>query len=250
MTMISGVRILVAPCCGARYAHPNYTSLNFMAAEVWTDGWRLHSLVPNDMALRRCACGEFIVLGSTTDTGRVDASELPRLSGVREEQLPECFASSSSKDVEIAARTLYWRSLNHNYRERYRVHRAAEEAATEAAWAAENPDRRTLLDKLRWRKAPRYQRPAGAPLTCPIYEPSQEQLQNMQHLVELLHDRRESDPSAHAVELAEPYREQARFDDATRMLALVETRQASTQTRLVTELTRERQSAPTRYRSD
>lgn len=38
MTIIRGVRIVAAPCCGARYAAPRYLSMNFMASEYWTDG--------------------------------------------------------------------------------------------------------------------------------------------------------------------------------------------------------------------
>jgi len=48
MTIISGVRIVAAPCCGARYAVPRYLSVNFMASRYWTDGWREGSLMPND----------------------------------------------------------------------------------------------------------------------------------------------------------------------------------------------------------
>jgi hypothetical protein len=48
VTIISGVRIVAAPCCGARYAVPRYLSVNFMASRYWTDGWREGSLMPND----------------------------------------------------------------------------------------------------------------------------------------------------------------------------------------------------------
>ena len=33
-----GTITLVAPCCGARYAYPNYTYMNFSAWAYWTDG--------------------------------------------------------------------------------------------------------------------------------------------------------------------------------------------------------------------
>ncbi len=52
MTIIRGVRIVAAPCCGARYAVPRYVSMNFMAFEYWTDGWCDGSLMPNDQVLR------------------------------------------------------------------------------------------------------------------------------------------------------------------------------------------------------
>ena len=47
MTKSIGAITLAAPCCGARYAYPNYTSMNFMAWAYWTDGWRDRSLMPN-----------------------------------------------------------------------------------------------------------------------------------------------------------------------------------------------------------
>ena len=62
MTIIRGVRIVAAPCCGARYAAPRYVSMNFMAFEYWTDGWRDGSLMPNDEGLRRCKCGRFVLM--------------------------------------------------------------------------------------------------------------------------------------------------------------------------------------------
>jgi len=51
MTISKGLRVVAAPCCGARYAAPRYVSMNFMAFEYWTDGWRDGSLMPNDEGL-------------------------------------------------------------------------------------------------------------------------------------------------------------------------------------------------------
>ena len=65
MTMVRGVRIVAAPCCGAQYALPNYMSMNFSAFAFWTDAWRDGSLMPNDEGLRRCACGQFFLLKDT-----------------------------------------------------------------------------------------------------------------------------------------------------------------------------------------
>jgi hypothetical protein len=46
-------------------------------------------------------------------------------------------AQADSPALELAARTDYWLQLNHAYRDRYRAHRDAEDAATQAAWALE-----------------------------------------------------------------------------------------------------------------
>ena len=140
MTMVRGVRILAAPCCGAQYALPNYMSMNFSAFEFWTDGWRDGSLMPNDEGLRRCQCGQFVLLKNLVEVGVADDSPLPSLGHVSAEQLPECIASAASEEVELAARIMVWHHLNHSYRERYRQHRDAEEAATKAKWHAAHPN--------------------------------------------------------------------------------------------------------------
>ena len=72
MTIVSGVRIVAAPCCGAHYAAPRYRSMNFMAFEYWTDGWREGSLMPNDEGLRRCTCGQFILMKETIGNHVID----------------------------------------------------------------------------------------------------------------------------------------------------------------------------------
>ena len=46
MTMIRGVRIMAAPCCGARFSAPRYLSMNFMALAFWTIGGGVKSLSP------------------------------------------------------------------------------------------------------------------------------------------------------------------------------------------------------------
>lgn len=88
MTTVRGVRILSAPCCGAQYASPNYMSMNFSAYEYWTDGWRDGSLMPNDEGLRRCQCGQFILLKNLTQVSTADASNLPSIDRVSAQHLP------------------------------------------------------------------------------------------------------------------------------------------------------------------
>lgn len=54
MTRTVGYIIKGAPCCGARYKTPRYSSMNWMSAAFWSDGYREQSLMPNDHGLRRC----------------------------------------------------------------------------------------------------------------------------------------------------------------------------------------------------
>lgn len=113
MTIIRGVRIVAAPCCGARYAAPRYVSMNFMAFEYWTDGWRDGSLMPNDEGLRHCKCGRFVLMKDLVEIESAETGDLPRIEYVPDELLPECIAKAETEDIEVAARLGYWRHLNH-----------------------------------------------------------------------------------------------------------------------------------------
>lgn len=146
----------------------------------------------------------------------------------------------------MAARLGYWRYLNHDYRHAYVKHRDAEEAATRAAWIASNPDRRTWWDRLLRRSAPTYSRPEGSPFTYPPYEPSPEQLANMQRLCELLQTS-ELAPNGNMLELAELYREQGRFDEASAVLQSVESKDLDITGRLIARLVDEKERAPMWY---
>lgn len=247
MTIVRGVRILAAPCCGARYQFPNYVSMNFSAFEYWTDGWREFSPMPNDEGLRRCQCGQFVLLKELVEIETAETSELPRIDHVPAELLPECIAQVSSEDLELAARLGYWRHLNHPYRERYRQHREAEEAATKAAWEAANPDRRTWWDKFRGREAPSYRRPPGSPFTYPAFEASDEQLQNMKRLSQILLARGTAPRRRYTLELAELYREQGHFDEAEQVVLTLNENEVDVTSKLITRLIKEQQTAPMRY---
>ena len=249
MTMVRGVRIVAAPCCGAQYALPNYMSMNFTAWAYWTDGWRDRSLMPNDEGLRRCTCGQFYLLMDMQAIERgagAENEDLPFTMTVPDEQLPECFTTTVSAQVEVAARLGYWRYLNHDYRRAYVEHRDAEEAATRAAWIANNPDRRTGWDHLLRRPAPRYSRPEGSPFTYPPYEPTPEQLANMERLCELVQP---SGPAPHRnmLELAELCREQGRFGEARAVLQSMEPKDLDITGRLIARLVDEKEQAPMRY---
>lgn len=222
--------------------------MNFSAWEYWTDGWRDYSLMPNDEGLRRCQCGQFVLLKNMIDVEAADASDLPRIGHVPGAMLSECIANATSEDMELAARLEYWRYLNHPYRERYCQHRDAEEAATKAAWEKDNPDRRTWWDKLRGRTAPVYVRPPGSPFTYPEFEATEEQLQNMQRLGAILQERRQETNSQRTLEIAELYREQGQFEEAESEIQTLIGDQQESQVKLIARLIEERQTAPIRYR--
>ncbi len=107
MTIIRGVRIVAAPCCGMRYAAPQYLSMNFMAFGYWTDGWRDGSLMPNDEGLRHCQCGRFVLMRDLVQIATAAISDLPHIEYVPDILLPECIAKADSEEVEVAARLEY-----------------------------------------------------------------------------------------------------------------------------------------------
>lgn len=248
MTIARGVRILAAPCCGQRYAFPRYVSMNFMAFEYWTDGWREGSPMPNDEGLRRCKCGRFFLIKDTVEVDTAETSDLPHMEHVAAEALGECISNADSPELELAARLSLWHQLNHPFRSQYRQHRDAEEVATKAAWDAANPDRRNWWDRLLRRKAPCYVRPQESPYTYPAFQPSPEQHQNMQRLTALLISHPATTGHGYRLKLAELYREQGRFDDAMKVIQSVDESGADVTRKLILFLIKERQSAPTRYR--
>lgn len=248
MTIVRGVRILASPCCGAKYSFPRYVSMNFSAFEYWTDGWREYSLMPNDEGLRRCTCGHFVMLKDMVEVDTAESSELPYMDRVPDALLPECIANASSKEMEVAARLGYWRHLNHEYRERYRQHRDAEEAAIKSAWEAANSDRRTWWDKFLRRKPPEFKRHPSSPFTYPAFDPTDEQLQNMKSLSKVLLDLTKSSGRGYIMELAELYREQGRFDEAEFEISTLDDKQVDVTSKLILSLIQEKQPAPMRYR--
>ncbi len=248
MTMISGVRIMAAPCCGARFSAPRYLTMNFMAFAYWTDGWRENSLMPNGEGLRQCSCGKFLLLKDLFEIDTAESSDLPSISRVSSELLPACIAEADSEELEVAARLEYWRDLNHAYRERYRTHRDAEEADNQATWEAANPDLRTWWDKLRGRKAPVYIRTETMRFTVPEFEPSSEQMQNMDRLCAIFCNQHGSSHSRSDITLAELYREQERFSEAQEVISKAPKHDEGITSKLIAELIKGKKSALMRYR--
>lgn len=149
--------------------------------------------------------------------------------------------------MEITARLAYWRELNHEYRERYRQHRDAEEAATKANWEAAHPDTRTRWQRFwRSRKPPTYRRPPDSPFTYPRYEPTAAQRENMEHLSERL-----ADPCATSgnckLERAELCRELGLFDEAKSIILTIEDDDVCVASQLISKLIDRKETAPLRY---
>lgn len=249
MTRASGVHILEAPCCGARYAFPRYTSINFSAFEYWTDGWREWSLMPNDEGLRHCQCGKFIRVAEMLKVETAEDSDLPSMEHVKSALLPQCIAQAANEEVEVAARRSYWHHLNNAYRDIYRKHRDAEDAQTEAQWHSQHPDTRNWWDKLWGHKSPEYKKPANSPFTYPAFQPTSEQMLNMNRLTEILHRRHQTGQQGYELELAELYREQGRPEEALQIIETANEEEKNSVTfRLIKKLIHQKDTAPMRYR--
>jgi hypothetical protein len=246
MTSIAGYNISAAPCCGKTYRTLRYRSMNFSAREYWTDGHTEGGLMPNGYGLRKCLCGAFYLRREMVDLGEVDKSELDPPSPVQPEDLPNAIAKARNMHVELAARLEYWQHLNHSYREIYRAHRDAEEAANQANWALANPDHRSLWQKLRKVPAPTYVRSSSSPFTYPPFEPSRVQQDNMRALLLLLN--REDKRKKHLAEIAELHRELGEFEEAAKALDEYEDIDRSKVSTLLADLVKDRETAPVRYR--
>ncbi len=245
MTRFHGYNIQSAPCCGARYRTRRYLSVNFMAGEYWTDGYRERSLMPNDHGLRKCTCGAFFVSSEMVIIDETDTSDLPNPQHVSTDELREAISHPRNSHVELAARLDIWHQLNHAYRAAYRAHRAAEEATSRQAWEAVNPDQRSWIDRLKKRsRVPQYRPSPDRPVTHPQFTPSAQQLENLYALVGLL--TKPAHRNDYRLELVELHRELGQFDQATSCLRGIGGREDRFRS-LLTTLIRERATAPVRF---
>ncbi len=249
MTIVRGVSILEAPCCGERYAAPRYLSLNYLAYGHWTDGWRERTLMPNDQGLRRCKCGQFLLQRDMTQIDVLDSTDLPNTLYVRGDDLRMAIENAPNKTVELAARIEYWWHLNHPYREEYRKYRAMEEAKAKRIPPKPVPDTRSWWDKVVRRLPKPEPQPQQLPFTHPPFNPTDTQLENMARLCLLLEEeRRDSQSDRHAFELAELYREQGRFDEAAAMLRTANVDDKDLTRYVISEMIDEKSNAPIRFR--
>jgi hypothetical protein len=231
-----------------QYSRRRYASINYSSSEYWTDGYREKSLMPNDRGLRRCECGNFFLQQELIVVGHVATTDVPSAPMVDPEGLPQAIAEARNPSIELVARLDYWQHLNHPYRERYRAHREAEDAATKAAWEASNPDLRNSLQKaLKVGRIPKYTLPADRPVTFPPLEPSAAQRENMMAALDLIPGA--ADEERYALERVELHRELGKFREAQQALQAVDSETYSTIHRLTTRLIEMEIAAVVRYRN-
>jgi hypothetical protein len=146
--------------------------------------------------------------------------------------------------------------LNDSYRKKYCIHREAEDAQTDANWENEwrraNSDDRSifknLIDKLRRIKPQRPPLNPNRPFTFPAFQPTTEQAENMEKLIELLLNSTERLHLEYPIELAELYRELGKFDTAIKLINGIKGEDQDSFSRLLLELSIEKTTAPIRYR--
>ncbi len=202
--------------------------------------------MPNDHGLRRCKCGNYFLQRELVTISEVDETDEPLAPRVPPEDLPTAIAQARTQAVELAARLDYWQHLNHAYRDLYRAHRAAEDAATQAAWEAANPDQRTAWQKLRnMDRRPRYEPALERPITFPVFEASPTQRENMMALLGLIDTADEA--KRHAFTQVELNRELGQFDKARQALELVDQEDIASVCRLAMQLIDQCHAAPVRY---
>lgn len=76
MTRTSGYRQIACPNCLTCYRVPNYTSINFMSFERWSDGRKVGSLFDNGGGIRACKCGKFYRLNDAIDMGMLTETQI------------------------------------------------------------------------------------------------------------------------------------------------------------------------------
>jgi hypothetical protein len=223
MTRVVGRSIVQTPCCGRHYWKPLYGSMNFSAREHWSDGRNIESLAPQGEGLHLCACGTLFLGQQCTSVGT-----LPALRGIdtrpaSEQALaPPKLVEPPDSDIEaivascppqreliVPARRRLWRIFNDPFRDVYRRHMAENKGS------------------------------------LPVFEPTPQQRENMQALVERL-DGHEGAPYDEVTEL---YRELGDFERAARALEkVVPDMFGDSLAPMLRRLIRDRISAPVRYR--
>lgn len=215
MTSVSNYFLIQTPCCSISYSAPEYASINLSARVYWSDGHREAALFVEDGGLSKCACGEFFLLG---DALRLDIEPEPDTQLVHplEDSDLQLAVQSCSKPIELQARRLYWRYLNHDYRLLHKAHMAA--------YAQDNNRSRVrmcllslclkLVSKRLLHARCNALATVATPLKHPGFEPSIHQKLNMERLVELIQDGDHDIKPPDMAEVAELYRELGLFDDA------------------------------------
>ena len=219
MTSVKGFSLIATPCCRSLYSIPQYRSINLSASEYWTDGYKEGSLFNNDGGLRKCKCGEFYLLKDAIKLELDAKPDTPKSVYVEGTDLSQAIENASNLELELIARRLYWRYLNHPYRDLYRKHREVQEAK----WEKENPRPNKfkiiilgLFKNIDYKKNQK-----SKPFTTPPFDPSQVQVKNMLKLLELItevSDINNEIKGDDIIEVAELYRELGEFEMAKGIL--------------------------------
>lgn len=208
MTSIRGFNLIATKCCGAVYSTARYASVNFSAMEYWTDGARVHSLMPTDGGLRRCRCGTYFLLKNTFSVGVEQERKTPISQSVKDEELAIALLEQLAPDVESVVRRRYWRLLNDPYRELYRVHRDRENIKFKK--------KNSFFSRLQMIFARVEELAAETTFSVPEFAPSDVLIRNLQCLLKL----NESEGEKNYFEIAEINRELSEFDKAREALAM------------------------------
>jgi len=245
MTIVAGFFLNTTPCCGAIYATRRYKSMNFLAFEYWTDGYRKGSLMGNDRGLRKCKCGSYYLNNELQCIEQVNETDVELASKIPKNELPLVISSAKNSRMELLARLDYWQELNHVYREQYRLHRDAEDAATKKLWEQLNPDKRSWWQRLKGVKPPVYCLTNERLFTFPPFSPTAEQCSNMHALIQLITDTNLVDD--YKIELAELHRELGNFAEATSILETLGENDLTSTGRQVLYMASKFESAPIRF---
>lgn len=253
MSRTIGFKLTATPCCGAHYRRHIYASRNYSANEYWSDGFRLGSLMPNDHGLRACRCGAFYLMEELKDMGRTDQYEVPLTTLVAPVDLPRAIGQARTPRLEIAARLDYWHELNHPYRARYRAYREAERQAnpppplqvTSIPPVSPGVRRPVKLEVLPTVAPQPIKTPVvPANFSCPTFEPTQTQTDNMRTLLSFDNAK---EPVFYPMLKAELCRELGEFKLAEQTLQQIETDQRGRFWHVLSELAQKHITAPVRY---
>ena len=264
MTRTSGRTILKTPCCGTTYCDKAYASINFSAAEFWSDGRRVKSLMPDGVGLCRCRCGAYFLSRQCEQIGELplpnpaapdgwETMEIDLPDYLRK-QLPQDASDADHREVEL-------RWLRRTYDTRPAAERALDPPNLEELTDAEcgsviatSPKDRDVMIAARrghWRHLNDLHREvyreymATHSQGLPDFEPTEEQEVNMRALVDLL----DGSDGASYDEVAEIYRELGEFDLAAAAVAkAVPDRWGETLAPLLRSLIEKRYKTPVRYR--
>lgn len=210
MTSVRYTQVIATPCCGAHFLGPVYASINTSAREFWTDGYKHSSLAPIDGGLSRCSCGCYYLLSQSVDIDEQKIKGVPKAIYVDSNGLKQALGQVFNKDVELVIRRRYWWDLNHTYRALYRAHRDVENAAS----AEEIRKKYNFVQKLWAKYVTKRPLTSSRSFTTPPFEPTVEQTENMERMIDLLISQVHCDFQ----ELAELYRELGQFDAAQKSI--------------------------------